>query len=144
MPRPHFWMARARSNAPCSSSPTNKDRIRDEEQRKANAKADADRKRLLEAAERNAAKGNESKAEQFQERAAAVVAPVSQAAAPKIGGIAIPKVWTFAITDADLIPREYLIVDETRIRKVVTALKGDTRIAGVRVFEQKRISAGVA
>jgi hypothetical protein len=120
------------------------DQIRQEEQRKANAKADADRKRLLEAADRNAVKGNEAKAEAFQDRAAAITAPIAQQAAPKVGGISIPKVWTFEITDESLIPREYLEINESKIRKVVTALKKDAVIPGVRVYEIKRVAAGVA
>lgn len=120
------------------------DRIRQEEQRKANEAAEKERRRLQEIADRAAAKGQENKAEAFAERAAAVVAPVAQQAAPKISGVNIPKVWTFEIENEKLIPREYLLVDETKIRKVVQALKGSTNIPGVRVFEQKRIAAGVA
>lgn len=84
------------------------------------------------------------KAETFETRASQVVAPVAQQAAPKVGGISVPKVWIFEITDAALVPREYLVVDEKKIRGVVQALKGATSIPGVRVFEQKRIAAGVA
>lgn len=120
------------------------DRLQRERQRIANEAALKEQARLKEIADRAAAKGQTGKAEQFEERAAAVVAPVVQTEAPKVSGISIPKVWTFEITDEDLIPREYLVVDETRIRRVVTALKGDTKIPGVRVFEQKRIAAGVA
>lgn len=120
------------------------DRLREIEQRRANEIARKEQARLQEIADRAAAKGQENKAEQFQGRAAAVVAPVSQVAAPKVGGISIPKVWTFEITDASLIPREYLLVDETKIRKVVAALKGSTNIPGVRVTEVKRIAAGMA
>ena len=118
------------------------DRIRKEEQRRLDEAAEKERQRLDEIAQRAAAKGQDKKAENFADRAAAVQAPVVQTAAPKVGGISIPKVWTFEITDEDLIPREYLVIDEVRIRKVVTALKGDTKIPGVRVFEQKRIAAG--
>lgn len=120
------------------------DRLQREEQRRVNEAAVKEQQRLQAIADRASDKGQFGKAEQFEERAAAVVAPVVQTAAPKVGGISIPKVWTFEITDEDLIPREYLLVDETRIRRVVTALKGDTKIPGVRVFEQKRIAAGVA
>lgn len=120
------------------------DRLAREEQRRQNEIAEKERRRLQEISDRAAAKGHETKAEQFQERAQAVTAPIAQQAAPKVGGISIPKVWVFEITDEDLIPREYLVVDDTRIRRIVTALKGDTKIPGVRVFEQKRISAGVA
>jgi hypothetical protein len=120
------------------------DRLQREEQRRLNEASEKERLRLQEIADRAAAKGQTTKAEQFEERALAVTAPIAQTAAPKVGGISIPKVWTFEITDEDLIPREYLLIDETRIRKIVTALKGDTKIPGVRVFEQKRIAAGVA
>lgn len=120
------------------------DRLRVEQQRRDNEAADRERRRLQEIADRAAAKGQENKSEAFADRAAQVVAPVAQQAAPKVGGIAIPKVWQFEITDEALIPREYLIVDQVRIRKVVMALKRDTNIPGVRVYEAKRISAGVA
>lgn len=120
------------------------ERQRREEQRILNERAEKDRQRLLEAAQRNAAKGNEAKAESFQERAAAVVAPVVQREAPKVAGVATQQVWTFEITDPAAIPREYLVVDETRIRKVVGALKGETQIPGVRVFQQSRIASSAA
>jgi hypothetical protein len=120
------------------------DRLRDEEQRRQNEIARKEQLRLQEIADRAAAKGQESKAEVFQERAQSVVAPIAQQAPPKVGGISIPKVWTFEITDEALIPREYLEVSETKIRKVVTALKKDTVIPGVRVYEIKRVAAGVA
>lgn len=120
------------------------DRLAREEQRRQNEIAAKEQKRLQEISDRAAAKGQANKAEEFQERAQSVVAPVVQVAAPKVSGVSIPKVWVFEITDEDLIPREYLVVDETRIRRVVTALKGDTKIPGVRVYEQKRIAAGVA
>jgi hypothetical protein len=81
------------------------DRLREEEQRKANEAARKEQERLQEIANRAAAKGQEDKAEKFQERAAQVVAPVAQQAAPKVGGITIPKVWVFEITDESKIPR---------------------------------------
>jgi hypothetical protein len=120
------------------------DRLRQEQQRLANERAQAEQRRLQEIADRAAAKGQDGKAEVFTERAASVVAPIVQTAAPKVAGISIPKVWRFEITDEDLIPREYLVVDEVRIRKVVNALKADTNIPGVRVFEQKQLAAGSA
>jgi hypothetical protein len=120
------------------------DRIQREAQRRLNEAAEKERRRQQEIADRARAAGQDTKADMHEDRAQGVVAPLVEVAAPKVAGISIPKVWTFEITDADLIPREYLAVDETKIRRVVTALKGDTKIAGVRVFEQKRIAAGVA
>jgi len=120
------------------------DRLRIAEQRRLNKIADDERKRLQEIADRASAKGQEGKAEQFQERAAQVVAPIAEATAPKVAGISIPKVWTWELVDAALIPREFLTVNEVMIGKVVRALKGETRIPGVRVFEQDQIRAGKA
>lgn len=120
------------------------DRLREEEQRRQNEIAAKERKRLQDIADKAAAKGQEAKAEAFAERAATVVAPVAQRAQPAVAGIAVPKVWTFEVTDESLIPREFLEIDFVKIRKVVGALKGSANIPGVRVFEQKRISAGVA
>lgn len=120
------------------------DRIREEEQRRQNEIARKEQERLQAIADRAQAKGQEDKAEQFQQRAAQVVAPIAQQAAPKVGGIAVPLVWTFDIIDASLIPREYLDVNETRIRKVVQAMQGNTKIPGIRVRQVKRIAAGSA
>ena len=55
--------------------------------------------------------------------------------APKVEGAgAMVTVWRFEIVDAAAIPREYLSVNETAIGKVVQALKGETKIPGVRVY----------
>lgn len=82
------------------------------------------------------------KAEQLEQQAAAVVAPVIQREAPKVAGIKTREVWLFEITDPAAVPREYLMVDESKIRKVVNALKGDTQIGGVRVYADKSLAAG--
>lgn len=156
------------------------DRIRQEEQRKANERAEAERRRLqaiadaaaqkarLEAeekrrqAEQEATAGRAAEAarlraqaesveaaaaakvEKFEDRAAQVVAPVATQAAPKVSGVSIATVWDFEITDDKQVPREYCDVNETRIRKVVQAMQGNTNIPGVRVFQKKRAAAGVA
>ena len=55
---------------------------------------------------------------------------------PKTEGLTLRENWTFEIVDASQIPREYLVPDLVKIRKVVTALKDKTNIPGVRVFNQ--------
>lgn len=158
------------------------DRLRQEEQRKANERAETERRRLqaladaaahkahLEAeekrrqAEQEAKAGREAEAaklreqaervesraadkvEKFEDRAAQVVAPIAQQAqaAPKVAGVSIPMVWDFEVTDEKSIPREYFDRSDVRIRKVVQAMQGNTNIPGVRVFQRKRVSAGVA
>lgn len=50
----------------------------------------------------------------------------------------LTKRWTFEVTDANLVPREYLQVNETAIR---TAVQSGTRtIAGVRIFENESLT----
>lgn len=119
-------------------------RIEQEKQRQADEAARKERERLAKLQEAAAKRGDEAKAEAFQERAAAVVAPVVIVEAPKVEGIATRTVWKFEVTDAAKVPREYLVVDETRIRKVVNALKGDCNIPGVRVYSEEQIAASAA
>ena len=45
--------------------------------------------------------------------------------------------WTYEITDATLLPLEYLMPDEKRIGGVVRAMRGATAIPGVRVFARR-------
>ena len=123
-------------------------RAKAEEQRKASeAAAAAGRKaeaaKLAAKAAETQARA-ESKVTALEVQAAAVVAPVIQRAPPKVAGIVTKDVWKFEVTDHSLVPREYMSVDETKIRKVVGALKGDTSIAGVRVYAEKQIASGVA
>ena len=56
-------------------------------------------------------------------------------AVPKLEGIAPRKGFDFRVTDEKLIPREYLEVDESKIRGVVLRLGMDAKIPGVEVFE---------
>lgn len=53
---------------------------------------------------------------------------------PKTASFSSREHWDFRIIDPALIPREFLEIDETRIRRVVTAMKGTTKIPGVEVF----------
>jgi hypothetical protein len=44
--------------------------------------------------------------------------------------------WYFEIADANAVPREYLLINESAIGKVVKALKGATNIPGVRAYSK--------
>lgn len=56
-------------------------------------------------------------------------------AVPKVEGIAPREGFDFRVTDEKLIPREYLEVDESKIRGVVLRLGMDAKIPGVEVFK---------
>lgn len=81
----------------------------------------------------------EIKAEIVQAKATPVI-PVSYGggsySAPATKGLT--KTWTFEITDLSQIPREYLQVDEVKVRKAITA--GTRAIAGVNIFQKDSIS----
>lgn len=120
------------------------ERIRREEQRKAEEAARKQREKLEAQAAKAAAAGKIEKAEELEQRAACVVAPVIQREPPKVTGVATREVWRFEIVDASQVPREYTMPDEKKIGAVVRALKGDTNIPGVRVWAEKSLAAGSA
>ena len=82
-----------------------------------------------------------AKVEDLEVRAASVVAPITRSEAPKVAGTATREEWLFEITDPALVPREYLVIDESKIGKVVRALKSDTSIAGIRVYSRRVLAA---
>jgi hypothetical protein len=129
-----------------------------EAERKAREKAAADRAaaeaaaaagRAEEAAKLAArADATEAKAadkvEALEVRAASVVAPVVSREPPKVAGVSFREVWKFEVTDPTLVPRQYLVVDETKVRKVVQALKADAGIPGVRVWSERQPASSAA
>jgi tyrosyl-tRNA synthetase len=103
-----------------------------------------ERERLAKLAEKQIDRGAVEKAEATIEKIEQVQAfiPVIASAVEKVKGESTRKVWKFEITDEKQIPREYLSVDEVKIRKVVQALKDDTNIAGVRVYQEESLTLG--
>lgn len=120
------------------------ERKRREEQARLEEQARKEREKLERQAAAAAAKGREEKAAELEARAATVVAPIAQTAARKVAGVGFRTVWKFEVVDPAAVPREYLVVDEAKIRKVVGALKEGTSIPGVRVWSEKSIAAGAA
>lgn len=115
---------------------TEQQRIQQEEQ-----------KRLEELARKEAEEKQNAAAEAawdagWQEEAVAtleappVVIPKVAPPPPKIAGAVTRKVWKYRIVNEAAIPREYLMVDESKIRRVVTAMAGATNIPGVQAFEE--------
>ena len=104
----------------------------------ARKRADALRERAAKAAEA----GKDARAAALDAQAAAVVAPVLVNPTPKVSGVQLREVWKFAIEDAAALPREYTMPDEPKLRRVVQALKAETRIPGVRVWSEKTVAAG--
>jgi len=111
---------------------------RDEERRlaeEARRKAEADA--LAEAAEleRN---GEKELAAQIVEQQIVAPAPVVSVptTVPKVAGFTTQKIWRWKITNESQIPREYLMVDEVKIGRVVRAMKDAAVIPGIRVYDE--------
>ena len=123
------------------------ERIRIAEQRRLEEIAlKAEEERLLQEAivtEAEARASGASKEEAAQEAAAIIEKPVYvppiiiPKEVPKVTGMSFRTIWKFRIIDIAKIPREYLEPDMVKIGGVVRALKGQTNIPGIRVYEEK-------
>jgi hypothetical protein len=117
------------------------ERIAAEAQRKADEDVRKERERLAKLEAKAIERGDETKAEQLAERQAAVVAPIIQTEKPKVSGISTRKDYDFEIVDAAKLPREYLMPDDKKIRKVVKALGAEASIPGIRIIERDILAA---
>lgn len=120
------------------------ERIRREEEKRLQEEA---RKReeeaRLQAAIEAEQHGEREEAEAIiNERPAYVPPVVLPKSTPKVSGISYRDNWTFRITDPNKIPREYMVPNETAIRKVVSALKDKANIPGVEAYNERIVAAG--
>jgi len=100
-------------------------------------KARADQAKLDEKAAALEAKGKPVQAAAAREAAASVVTPAVASTIPKVAGTHHTDVWDIEIIDEKLIPRDYLMVDEAKIEKMVKAMDGQIEIPGVRNFKRR-------
>ena len=110
-------------------------------------------RQIVEAARRKEQARQDALAAKRMERAEAkgITSPIPEVIAPIVAGpekslttdmgkASFTEKWNFQITDESLLPREYLMANEVKIRAVVKALKADTKIPGVRVFDEGGVS----
>jgi len=125
------------------------ERIRLDNQRKEREKADAaDKKRKadLEAqAKGHDEAGRPEKAEERRQQAEETHTPVPivESNVTKQEGVSKKVTWKFEIINKNLIPTSYMMPDEKAIGAVVRALKGETKITGIRVYPESSISVKV-
>jgi hypothetical protein len=62
---------------------------------------------------------------------------VVQKEVPKVQGMSFRTIWKFRIVDGTKIPRNYMIPDEVKIGQVVRALKKESNIPGIEVYEER-------
>lgn len=127
------------------------ERIRREQQRLADevARRAAEDEALAQAAALETA-GHQSGDESLVAEAHAIIeAPIAplpmapiQKATPKVAGVTLKKQWAFRVVNPDVVPRKYLVVNESAIRGVVKALGPAANIPGVQVYEETSVAAG--
>ena len=105
-----------------------------ERQRLADEEADETRQKLLARAEKATDEGNHARAVILEARADSVQAPTIESQTPQVAGLKLVPRWLFEVTDASLVPREYLMVDERLVRAEVNTSQGKTDIPGVRIW----------
>lgn len=97
-------------------------------------------------AEREKAEKEAKKLEKKSPEAAADLRAAAEmrAAPPAVQGIETRKMWTFEIENEADIPREFLMVDEQKLRKYAVAMKDTANVKGVRFFEKSIMAASAS
>jgi hypothetical protein len=98
------------------------------------ARKQEEERRLAEAIQAEQ-EGNEAEAQAIIEEEMFVPTPVVHVDTPKLDNRRYATRWTWKVTDINKVPREYLMVDQIKVNGIVRAMKGQTRIAGIEVFE---------
>ncbi len=108
-------------------------------QRLAEQEAEKERKKLEAKIERAKASGKLEKAEELETQKE-LVQPVVPVIAPNVEakGVSFREKWYAVVVDEKLVPREYMIIDQSKLDKVAQATKGTITIPGVK-FEMKKI-----
>lgn len=117
---------------------------REAERWRLQAEADERARKERERLEKEAAKLKTPELREERMAAAAeIVAPEIQVAAPEApAGVATRKLWRAEVTDASLVPREWLIPDQAALDGFAKATKGAKEIPGVRFYAEDSLAIG--
>lgn len=117
-------------------------RLRREEEMRLQAEAQRfEEERRLQEAILAEACGDKAEAEALLDEP--VLAPVVVLPqAPKLNGTSFREVWKWKIVARDLIPKEYMMLDEVKISGVVRSMKGMTHIPGILAYPEKVVASG--
>lgn len=116
------------------------EKIRIEAERKAAEEAEKTNASALEALEA----GDEEKAQRLAMESAMKAAEVQVSAPQKIKGITTSQVWTFEVEDFNLVPREYLVVNEQALSALAKSTKGSFKVPGIKFVPKTQIAARTA
>jgi len=113
---------------------------RKEEQDKLDRLAEKKRLEAEAKAEKAREEGKEDKAERYEEKAAEVMAPIAAPRVEKAEGVSYIERWNGEVIDKSILPREYMIPDQSKINKVISATKGTLPIPGVKINKTRTVS----
>lgn len=119
------------------------ERIRRENEEKLRRQAAVEeekkRKALQERADKAEAKGKADKAAELRQQAEEVhvEAPVIASNVDKVEGLSFREDWKAKVISINAVPREYLVVDESRLNALARATKGSLVIPGVEFYSVK-------
>lgn len=122
-----------------------------EEQRKARAEearlaeiARKEAEELKEKAKDEAFAGNTEVAQDLEQQAeeTETLVPTVAANVRKVDAVAMKTYWSAEVVDINLVPREYMIVDQKKLNALAVATKGPSNIAGVRFVSRQDASFG--
>jgi hypothetical protein len=119
---------------------TEQERIRKAEEARLQAIADKKRAELEAKALKAAEEGKDAKAEKYQEKAQEVIAPVLAPTVEQPKGTYFTERYYGDVIDVNLLPKEYMIPDQSKINKVIAATKGSLQIPGVKVRIEKIVN----
>lgn len=109
----------------------------------ARKEVEAEKKRIAAQIKRAEESGKLEKAEALMEKIEQVEAKPIPVIAPQIStprGVSFRENWYAVVTDENLVPREYLMVNTAALDKIAKATKGSIKIAGVD-FKMEKIVA---
>jgi len=98
--------------------------------------------RRLSMAEELEKSGKKEEAEKIIEEEINVPSVRVENEVPKVNGLHYREEWQFEIENENLIPREFLIPDEKKIRKYIKAMGETAKIPGVKIFKTKILVKG--
>ena len=121
----------------CTAFHIEQERLRKEEEARLRK---AEEEARLQAAIKAEDEGKKDLAEEILAPTAVMPLPASNVPIPVPTNSSFKETWTFEVVDEALVPREYLMIDEVKIRRVIQAMKGQTNIPGIKVKAEKSMA----
>lgn len=108
-----------------------------EQERLAEARRLEEEKRKLEESLREAAKKGEIENRNDDAQKLVELKDMVHSASTNVTSNAIRKIWTHDVVDLNLVPREYMMIDERKIKDAITA--GIREIPGINIYQKETL-----